>query len=151
MRKYFRLLFLIIIINVGSAFNSNAQEIGVRFGGINGYFGPALDGVFSAGPFDRIHADLGFYQGAVGIDAVWDFIHNPINGEAINWYLGIGPSTYIGNDFLFGVCGEIGLEYRFEKVPIAFGLDWRPTFWLIEETKFGPDSFGVNFRFIFGE
>lgn len=151
MKKFFKLIFLTIVVNVFATYNSNAQEFGIRFGGVNGYFGPALDGVFSAGPFDRIHADLGFFQGAVGIDAVWDFIHKPINGEAINWYLGIGPSTYFGKDFLIGASGEIGLEYRFEKVPVAFGLDWRPTFWLVEETKFGSGSFGVNFRFVFGE
>jgi hypothetical protein len=151
MRKFSKLIFLVVVINFCAAFDSNAQEIGIRFGGINGYLGPAIDGVFSAGPFERIHADLGFFQGGVGIDALWDFVHNPINGEAINWYLGVGPSTYFGKDLYFGVSGEIGLEYRFEKVPIAFGLDWRPTFWLIEETKFGSGSFGVNFRFVFGK
>ncbi len=151
MGKFSRLIFLAIVFNVGAVFNSNAQEIGVRFGGVNGYLGPALDAVFTAGPFDRIHADLGFFQGAVGIDAVWDFVHNPINGEAINWYLGVGPSTYFGKDLLLGLSGEIGLEYRFENVPIAFGLDWRPTFWLIEDTKFGSGSFGVNFRFVLGD
>lgn len=151
MRKFSRLIFLALAISFGATFNSNAQEIGARFGGVNGYFGPALDGVFSAGPFERIHADIGFFQGAVGIDALWDFVHNPINGEAINWYLGVGPTTYFGNDFYFGASGEIGLEYRFEKLPIAFGIDWRPTLWLFRDKTFGSDSFGVNFRFIFGE
>jgi len=148
-RKMTRLLAIIAIV-AGSVFSSNAQEVGIRFGGTNGYGGVAVDGVFGVGQFSRIHADLGFYKGGVGIDALWDFINKPINGEAFNWYLGVGPSTYIGDRFDLGVSGEIGIEYHFSEVPIALGVDWRPTFWIIETTRFGADSFGLNVRYVFG-
>jgi hypothetical protein len=151
MRKSFRQLFVVMIIVAGSVLTSNAQEVGIRFGGTNGFGGVAVDGVFGAGQFSRIHADLGFYKGGVGIDALWDFLFKPINGEALNWYLGAGPSTYIGDRFDLGVSGEIGIEYRFSEVPIAIGVDWRPTFWIIEETRFGADSFGLNVRYVFGK
>ena len=62
----------------GCALTTKAQEIGVRFGGINGYGGAAVDAVFSGGQFNRIHADLGFYKGGMGIDALWDFIYRPL-------------------------------------------------------------------------
>ena len=127
----------------------NAQEIGIRFGGANGGGGVALDGVFGAGP-GRIHADLGFYD-ALAADVVWDLIYKPLGEEAFYWYLGPGVSTWIGDDFWLGVCGELGLEYRFNTVPIAIGADWRPTFWLIENTRFGANSFGLNVRWNFGE
>jgi hypothetical protein len=151
MRKSFRQLFVVMIIVAGSVLTSNAQELGIRFGGTNGFGGVAVDGVFGAGEFSRIHADLGFYKGGVGIDALWDFLYKPINGEALNWYLGAGPSTYIGDRFDLGVSGEIGIEYRFSEVPISVGVDWRPTFWIIEETRFGADSFGLNVRYVFGK
>ncbi len=128
----------------------NAQELGVRFGGTNGAGGAALDGVFGTGA-GRIHADLGFYNGGVGIDALWDFVYKPLGAEAFNWYLGAGPTTYIGDDFWLGLCGEIGLEYKFKSVPISIGADWRPTLWIVEETNFGADSFGLNVRFRFGK
>jgi hypothetical protein len=128
----------------------NAQEVGVRFGGTNGGGGAALDAVFGAGP-GRIHADLGFYSSGVGIDLLWDFLYKPLGGEAFNWYLGAGPTTTIGDDFWLGVCGEAGLEYKFNSVPISMGVDWRPTFWIIEDTKFGADSFGLNVRWRFGK
>jgi hypothetical protein len=149
MKKSFRKVFAVAAIVIAGVLNSNAQELGVRFGGTNGAGGAAIDGVFSAGQFSRIHADLGFYKGGVGIDVLWDFLYKPLSGEAFNWYLGFGPTTYIGDDFWLGVCGEAGLEYRFSSVPIAIGADWRPTLWVIEETKFGADSFGLNVRFVF--
>ncbi len=147
-RGYQRLLFVIVFIT-GTALNSNAQEVGVRFGGTNGAGGAAIDAVFGTGS-GRIHADLGFYKDGVGADVLWDLLYRPLNGEAFNWYLGVGPTTFIGdNDFWLGISGEIGLEYRFSSVPIAIGADWRPTLWVVEETKFGADSFGLNIRFIF--
>lgn len=149
MKRKITRLFVVIAIATFTVITTNAQEIGVRFGGTNGAGGAAIDGVFEAGQFSRIHADLGFYRGGMGADALWDFIYRPLGDEAFNWYLGVGPSLYLGDDFWLGASGEIGLEYRFETVPISLGIDWRPTLWIVEETKFGADSFGLNVRFVF--
>lgn len=143
-------IVLIAIISLSTYFCASAQELGVRFGGTNGAGGVALDGVFGTGP-GRIHADLGFYHDGVGIDVLWDFINKPLSGEAFSWYLGAGPTTYISDQFWLGVCGEIGLEYKFNSVPISIGADWRPTLWIIDETSFGADSFGLCARFRFGK
>ena len=51
--------------------------------------------------------------------------------------------------FFLGVSGEIGIEYHFDTVPIAIGLDYRPTFWIIEETDFDAGGFGLNIRYVF--
>lgn len=148
MKKGFRQLLFVTAFVAGAVLTSNSQEVGVRFGGTNGAGGAAVDAVFGTGS-GRIHADMGFYKEGAGIDVLWDLLYKPLNDEAFNWYLGVGPTTYIGNDFWLGVSGEIGLEYRFASVPIAIGADWRPTLWVVEETKFGADSFGLNVRFVF--
>jgi len=77
-------------------------------------------------------------------------IYKPLGGEAFDWYLGVGPTAIIGDIFRLGAAGEIGLEYGFNSVPIVIGADWRPTFWIIDETGFGADSFGLNVRWRFG-
>ena len=126
-----------------------SQEIGVRFGDVLDNT-VALDGIIRIGEFNRVHADISFGSG-VGIEALWDFLYRPLGGEAFNWYLGAGPSMLIDDDlFLFGFSGEIGLEYRFNTVPIAVGLDWRPTLFIVEETEFDAGGFGLNVRFVIG-
>ena len=150
MKKNFVKLFAVLAIVVSTALSSNAQEVGVRFGGTNGAGGVAIDGMFGLGEFSRIHADVGFYHGGMGLDALWDFLHKPLGGESFNWYLGFGASTYIGDDFQIGASGEIGIDYYFKTVPISIGADWRPTLW-ITDTRFGADSFGLNVRFVFGK
>lgn len=140
MKKFF-LYFALLITTALSA-----QEIGIRFGEVTGN-NIAIDGVFDF-EGSRIHANVSFGDG-IGIDALYDFIYKPIGEEAINWYAGAGASTYIEDEFYIGVSGEIGLEYVFKEAPIVVGIDYRPTFWLIDDTDFNWDGFGINVRYRF--
>ena len=139
---------LVVLVLVCANQFANAQEVGIRFGDVSGG-DVAVDAVFSSGKFNRIHANVSFGDGGVGLDALWDFIYKPLDGEALKWYVGVGPSMVINDDFLLGASGEIGLEYRFKEAPIAIGLDWRPTFWIVEETDFHAGGFGLNVRYVF--
>lgn len=129
---------------------SNAQEIGIRVGNFQGGI-VAIDGIFSTGEFNRVHADVAFFVGGVGIDVLWDFLYRPLGEENFYWYVGAGPYTKIANDFDLGVKGEVGLEYLFSDVPIAVGCDWRPGLEIINETGFRPQGFGFNARWVFGK
>ena len=140
---------LIAVLSLSVAGFASAQEFGVRFGNVSG--GPvAVDAVFGLAQFSRIHADVSFGDGGVGIDALWDFLYRPLGGEAFNWYLGAGPYINIDDPFWFGLAAEAGLEYRSNSVPIAIGADWRPRLSIIETTDFHAEGFGINVRFIFG-
>jgi hypothetical protein len=141
-------VILIIAVVLATCSYSFAQEIGIRLGNISAG-NAAVDAVFGTSKFTRIHADVSFGNG-VGIDVLWDFLYKPIGSSPINWYAGVGPYTQIDDPFYLGVVGEAGLEYRFNKVPIALGVDWRPTFSIIESTNFYADVFGFNARYVFG-
>lgn len=140
------LIFAFVLATCGYTF---AQEIGIRAGVISGGH-VAIDGVFGTSKFSRIHADVSFGHG-MGIDLLWDFLYRPIGGEAFNWYVGAGPYTQIADPFYLGVAGEIGIEYRFNGIPLAIGADWRPALSIIETTDFYFDVFGVNIRYVFGK
>jgi hypothetical protein len=128
---------------------SYGQELGVRFGNISGG-NAAVDVIFGTSKYTRIHTDVSFGNG-VGVDVLWDFLYRPIGGEAFNWYVGAGPYIQISDPFWLGVAGEIGIEYRFNQVPIALGADWRPALSIVESTEFHTDIFGINVRWIFGK
>ena len=82
--------------------------------------------------------------------ALWDFLYKPLGGEAFNWYVGAGPFVGLGDDFILGGVGEVGIEYHFTGAPLALGIDWRPAFRLIDETDFSANGFGFNLRYVFG-
>lgn len=138
---------IVFLLFASLAFYTNAQEIGIRFGEVSGN-NVAVDGVFNINE-TRIHANISFGEG-IGADALWDFVYKPLGSENFNWYAGIGPSMYFVDDlFLLGASGEIGIEYTFDNAPIVIGLDYRPTFWIVEETDFDFGGFGLNIRYKF--
>lgn len=150
---------IVSLFFIGFAATSQAQEVGIRFGNNWGNHA-AIDAIFSAGKYSRIHADLSF-GGGVSAEALWDFVYRPLGSDGIHWYAGVGLSTFIGDNdssdndndnsgFQLGVPGEIGLEYRFKQAPLALGIDWRPVFVIVQNTSFSAGEFGLNFRYVFG-
>lgn len=146
--KILRIAVALAILSLAAVHTSQAQELGIRFGNALGNKSSvAIDGVFALGKFSRIHADVSFGNG-VAVEALWDFLYRPIPDAPINWYVGAGPALYLSSPFALGASGEVGLEYRFKDAPLAIGLDYRPTFVLIETTAF-VNSFGLNVRYVF--
>lgn len=141
-----KLLTMLALVTVCAA--AQAQELGIRFGDVVGN-DVAVDALFSVGEFSRIHADVSFGNG-VGVEALWDFLYRPLGGEAFKWYAGVGASMWLDDPFLLGASGEIGLAYTFNGVPISLSADWRPVFYIIEDTDFRADGFGINVRYVFG-
>jgi hypothetical protein len=143
MKKLFVLFF---IMGVLAGF-SQAQEIGVRFGDIVGN-NVAVDVVFGSQGY-RVHGDVSFGKGSVGAEALFDLVVRPMSGEAFSFYMGIGAFGWFGDPFQLGVSSEVGIEYRFNTIPIVLGVDWRPSLRVIDDTKFIADRFGFNVRFVF--
>jgi hypothetical protein len=143
--KIKKLLIAVFFFGAFAVVESHAQELGLRFGNVNGN-NVALDAVFSLGEFSRVHGDLSFGNNGVGIDLLWNPIYKPIADSDFNYYLGFGPTLFLGDPFALGAAGEIGAEYEFADFPLIIGLDWRPYFILVENTSFDGGGFGLNVR-----
>lgn len=142
-------IFIICSIFAIAISGANAQEIGIRLGDVLGN-DAAIDMVVPTGNTARLHADLSFGD-HVGAELLYDFVNKSLGDTpGLNWYAGVGGSALFTDDLFLGASGEIGLEYHFD-FPMAIGADWRPTFWIIEETELRGDSFGLNVRYIFGK
>ncbi len=148
------LIFTMVIVGY---LNSNAQEIGVRLGEVSAG-NVAVDAIFSTGEFNRLHADLSFGNG-VAADLLWDFFYRPLPDEAFNWYMGVGPYLAILNErdhhtdeketnFNLGAAFEIGMEYHFNNIPLAIGLDYRPMLEILDKTTLHWGGFGLNIRYV---
>ena len=148
-------LLVILLIFICIATSSNAQELGFRLGS-NWGNNAAVDGIFNAGKFSRIHTDLSF-GGGISAEALWDFVYKPLGAEGVSWYAGVGVSTFFGNSnrynytstFHLGIPGELGLEYHFKGAPLALGIDWRPVFVIIDNSSLNAGEFGLNLRYVF--
>ncbi len=152
MRIYF-ILFSLIFISTSSAFaqrrggSSDGQSyktsLGVKF-----YPGAVTFKHFVA---DKKAIELlgYFWERGARITGLYE-IHGDINGApGLKWY--VGPGAHIGfyNDYFynnkrygrgsyFGIDGVLGLDYKFNDLPLNISLDWQPSF----EFGYGPGFTG---------
>ena len=75
-------------------------------------------------------------------------IHNPFTAQGLSWFYGAG--AYVGfqdgNTYL-GPTGIIGLDYKFQNIPLNLSLDWKPELDLMPAVNFVPDAFALSVRF----
>ena len=83
-----------------------------------------------------------------GIGALYE-VHKPMSSvPGLSWYFGAGG--YVGfqsGDTYLGPTGNIGLDYKFEKIPLNLSLDWKPELDILPAINFVPDAFGLSARF----
>jgi hypothetical protein len=89
-------------------------------------------------------------------------LHKPLAADGLSWYYGGGG--YIGfvkklntttnketTDPNFGAQGVIGLDYKFNNIPLNISLDWKPELNLVNDINFEPAAIGFTARFTFGK
>jgi hypothetical protein len=82
-----------------------------------------------------------------GIGGLFE-VHSPLNLPGLKWFYGAGG--YLGfesGDTYLGPTGAIGLDYKFEKIPLNLSIDWKPELDILPKIAFIPDAFGVSARF----
>jgi len=89
-------------------------------------------------------------------------LHQPMTASGLTWYYGGG--AYIGflkkvntttqkttTDPNFGAQGVIGLDYKFNNIPLNISLDWKPELNIVTDINFEPAAIGFTARFTFGK
>jgi hypothetical protein len=87
-------------------------------------------------------------------------VHKPFAATGVQWYYGGGG--YIGfikefnvnknkneTNANFGAMGVLGLDYKFENLPLNLALDWKPELNLVSDINFEPAAIGFTARFTF--
>lgn len=111
----------------------------------------------------RNYGYLGFSYNSIRISGYYQR-HNYIPDleiKNLRWYYGAG--AYIGfyggkwsnvyntgNNFFLGISGVLGLDYKFEELPINISLDWIPSLNIIGSgDNFSAQGGGIAVRYTF--
>ncbi len=78
-------------------------------------------------------------------------LHKPINTPGLSWFYGAGAYFGFGDTYNLGAQGVVGLDYKFESLPINLALDWKPELNIIKDINFEPAAIGLTARFVFGQ
>jgi hypothetical protein len=87
--------------------------------------------------------------------------YNPLSTSGLQWFYGAGGYLGFGKEYnaekkveerktYFGAQGIVGLDYKFEKIPLNISLDWKPELNLVQDINFEPAALGFTARFTFG-
>ena len=138
---------LLIALLLGLSQLSWSQEVGLRFGEMDGN-NIGVDFVIPIKEH-RLHSTVTFGDN-VGMDILYDFaIRSMFGSSAFVYYVGLGGSFLFAGNTKFGVTGELGFEYRFKTAPIALGLDYRPSIIILDKMDFVYANLGLNVRYVF--
>ncbi len=88
--------------------------------------------------------------------------HKPLSAAGLTYFYGAGG--YVGfvktlnvntqktsTDPNFGAQGIIGLDYKFNNIPLNISLDWKPELNIVSDINFEPAAVGFTARFTFGK
>jgi hypothetical protein len=78
-------------------------------------------------------------------------VHQLIGGvQSLTWFYGGGG--YLGFEYgatYLGPTGGVGIDYKFQNVPLNLSLDWKPEPDILPVINFVPDALGLSVRFTF--
>jgi len=99
----------------------------------------AVEGLLSIGIDDHI-----------ALGALYE-IHKPFSTPGFQWYYGAGAYAGFSGPSILGAQGVLGVDYKFENIPLNMSLDWKPELNLVTEINAEPAAFGFTIRFVFGQ
>lgn len=84
-------------------------------------------------------------------------VHKPIqNAAGLRYYYGAGGSLgsvkykYVDESNLYAsIDGVLGLDYKFDDLPINVSVDWKPAIEIVPDTEFDARGLGLSVRFTF--
>lgn len=144
----------LIIVLLSSAIlmveKANAQDyrfaLGVRLSNSTPTLNNSITGKYFVTDRNAVEGMLSFGS-RFGIGALLE-IHRPLNVKGLNWMYGAG--AFLGfqdKQTYLGPTGILGLDYKFDNVPINLSLDWKPELDIIPDINFVPDAFALSVRF----
>ncbi len=114
-----------------------------------------------------------FISGHTAIEALFTFgeplalgalieVHKPLAAAGLSYFYGAGgylafekninPVTLKeSRDTYVGAQGAIGLDYKFNNLPLNLSLDWKPELNIVSDLNFEPAAIGFTARFTFGK
>ena len=126
----------------------NAAGLSIDFGDGSTLVGPAIKHFFDR--HNAGQAELTFGGDQTFLGAFYQYQDKIQNAGGLNWYLGVGPQLAFGHGNTdFYIRPMIGLDYKIAQAPLALSFDWRPAFYVGDNSDFTAARFGLGFKFVF--
>lgn len=89
---------------------------------------------------------LSFDPATIGV--LYEF-HRPLGAAGFQWFFGGGGYVAFSGDNIVGGMGVVGLDYKFQNIPLNLSLDWKPELNFVKDISFEAAAIGLSIRFAF--
>lgn len=160
MKKIILSALFIIALAAVSHSQDYRTALGVRLSSSNAYQNNSIS--FKQFITDKTAVEALFTFGEpLALGALVEF-HKPLATQGLSWFYGVGgylafPKVQNTNTLKyntetnFGAQGAIGLDYKFNNIPLNLSLDWKPELNIVTDINFEPAAVGLTARFTFGK
>jgi hypothetical protein len=146
MKALFLLLFSTIIVCFSAQAQAYQHAVGIRFSNNDAILKTGISYRHIGKNNVALEALLSFEPVALGLMAEK---FKPLNVAGLAWFYGGGAYVAFEGRNNLGALGIVGLDYKFNGVPINLSLDWKPELQIIRKVVFEPAAVGVGVRFAF--
>lgn len=144
---------LVCCLCIAAAISTKAQDYKTAAGIRLGPNSAAVTAGFTVKHFlnekSAVEGIVGINNG-LGICGLYE-VHFPIDAvNNLNWFAGAGGYVAFRSSTTFvGAAGIIGLDYKFEEIPLNLTLDWKPELNIISKIAFESSGIGLSVRYTF--
>ena len=154
MKKTFALLLLFSILH----YSANAQSMGRDYKtalGVKVWDGAGITFKTFVTPQNAIEVIGYFWKSNTRLTGLYEIHGNIAGAPGLKWY--IGPGAHLGfydgpknsNNTFAGIDGVLGLDYKVNRAPLNFSLDWQPSFEFGVNRGFTGNWGGLAIRYAF--
>ena len=143
-----------MVLFLSATLCTKAQEyvnaVGVRLGPNS----PAITSGFTIKHFlnesNALEGIVGIGNGGLGLCGLYEWHHSIASVDHLRWFVGAGGyAAFRNKSSAIGAAGIVGLDYKFEAIPLNISLDWKPELNLITSVGFEANTVGISARFVF--
>lgn len=153
-------MLLLLSICFVAAISVHAQSMGSSYKtalGVKVWDGAGISFKTFVAPNNAVEVIGYFYKEGTRLTGLYE-IHGDISGaRGLKWYIGPGAHISFYNNkhdraedrVIAGIDGVLGLDYKVNRAPINFSIDWQPSFEFTDNHGFVGSWGGLGIRYTF--
>lgn len=148
MKKILMLSLVLGLISVSNRIHAQEYKmaLGARFTAAQATVNNAISFRYSLNENHALEGLLSFDP--VSIGGLYE-VYRPLGAPGFQWFFGGGAYVSFNDNDVVGAMGVVGLDYKFQKVPLNISIDWKPELSLVREVGFEAATVGLGIRFAF--
>ena len=149
MKKSLLVFSLITIFAISSKAQEYTNAAGIRLGPNSAVISPGFTIKHFLNETNAIEGIVGISDG-LGLCALYEWHHPITSVDHLQWFVGAGGyAAFRSSSSYIGAAGIVGLDYKFDQIPLNISLDWKPELNIITNVAFEGSAVGVSARFTF--